>query len=588
MKQSISLTSTPTNGAVINGAPIRAADPSLTTQLVPLTKLVVSKLNVRKHGPREIDSLAASIASKGLLQPLLVRPLDDKFEVVFGGRRTLALRKLNAAGHPDTDHVPCIVSGLDDAAAIAASLAENMERLPMDELDQYDAFAALIKQGQNEGEIASHFGVTEQAVKRRLALSRLIPEVKALYREGEIEEGVLQTLTLGAKDKQRAYVKECREGNPPPDWHLKEWLLGGSELVTTSALFPLEDYKAPVKTDLFGEASYFTNAEEFWALQNAAIANLKAELEGNGWEVEVVDPGNTFQQWNYEKRAKDKGGRAIVVVSANGEVATHKGLVHQDEARKAEKAKAADGKHGDGEKRDAVRQPELSEPLSNYIELVRHAAVRAALCGSPSAALRVAVAQVLSGSVHWRVSPERRTPMNATIAAATSQLATNAAFADAAKEAHDLLGKTAMEGVDESRVVCSGGGRTLAIYARLVELSDAEVLRVLAVAVAESLAVGTVLVDMLGAELKVDVAEGWRTDDGLLALVRDKEALSGMVTEVAGEDVAAIHLTAKGSKLRTIIGNAAKDKEGWVPRWMSFPQQGYSKRRLTKRAKLAA
>ena len=46
--------------------------------------------------------------------------------------------------------------------------------------------------------------------------------------------------------------------------------------------------------------------------------------------------------------------------------------------------------------------------------------------------------------------------------------------------------------------------------------------------------------------------------------------------------------TATGSKLRTIIGNAMENKDGWVPRWMAFPQRGYSKRRLTKQAKLAA
>jgi hypothetical protein len=76
--------------------PIRAAKPTLRTTMVPLEKLVITKINVRKHGPKDVDSLAASIAAKGLLQPLLVRPMGDKFEVVFGGRRTLALRKLNA------------------------------------------------------------------------------------------------------------------------------------------------------------------------------------------------------------------------------------------------------------------------------------------------------------------------------------------------------------------------------------------------------------------------------------------------------------------------------------------------------------
>ena len=59
---------------------------------------------------------------------------------------------------------------------------------------------ALFNPDRVREEIASHFGVTEQVVKRRLALSRLIPEVKTLYREEAIDPGDLQILTLGSKD----------------------------------------------------------------------------------------------------------------------------------------------------------------------------------------------------------------------------------------------------------------------------------------------------------------------------------------------------------------------------------------------------
>ena len=80
----------------------------------------------------------------GLIQPLLVRARSDGFEIVAGQRRYLAMKKLNADGSPETDTVPCVVmDATDDAAAIESSLAENVARLPMDEVDQYEAFAAL-------------------------------------------------------------------------------------------------------------------------------------------------------------------------------------------------------------------------------------------------------------------------------------------------------------------------------------------------------------------------------------------------------------------------------------------------------------
>jgi len=61
---------------------------------IPLDQLTISKLNVRKHGPKAIDSMAASIRAIGLLQPLVVRRNDDGFEVVAGERRFKALEKI--------------------------------------------------------------------------------------------------------------------------------------------------------------------------------------------------------------------------------------------------------------------------------------------------------------------------------------------------------------------------------------------------------------------------------------------------------------------------------------------------------------
>ena len=78
-----------------------------TLQHIPLADLKVSKLNVRKHGAKDIDSLAASIAAIGIIQPLLVRKNCDGFDVIAGQRRYLAARKLAAADHPHALHGAC-------------------------------------------------------------------------------------------------------------------------------------------------------------------------------------------------------------------------------------------------------------------------------------------------------------------------------------------------------------------------------------------------------------------------------------------------------------------------------------------------
>ena len=127
---------------------------------IPLVDLSVSKLNVRRYGGKDIATLARSIETRGLLYPLLVRALDSEpakgrtkapahYEVVAGKRRLAALKRLAR------DAAPCIViDASENADAIEISLAENTERVAMCPLDEYQAFAALLKEGRSEDEIA--------------------------------------------------------------------------------------------------------------------------------------------------------------------------------------------------------------------------------------------------------------------------------------------------------------------------------------------------------------------------------------------------------------------------------------------------
>jgi ParB family chromosome partitioning protein len=262
-------------------------------QMIPLADLKLSKLNVRKHGAKDVASLAASIAAIGLVQPLLVRASGDGFEIVAGQRRYLAAKSLDGEGHTGADPLPCVVlASNEDASAIEASLAENIERLPMDEMDQHEAFMALKKRGLDEADIAAHFGISEQIVRRRLALADLIPDIRRLYRRGEIDAKTLQVLTLATRERQKAWVRLVTDPQetPPPFWQLKAWLLGGAEISTKAALFDEGAYAGAIASDLFGEERYFADADEFWRLQNLAIAETRDKLIAEG--ARVLGDGN--------------------------------------------------------------------------------------------------------------------------------------------------------------------------------------------------------------------------------------------------------------------------------------------------------
>ena len=161
-----------------------------TEQTIPLTRLFHSDANVRRTGKTEgINELAASIAAHGLRQNLNVLPRADGkgFEVVAGGRRLKALKQLARAGQlPKDAPIRCLVlAETDDAAEI--SLAENAVRTAMHPDDQFEAFRALIEdKAVPLEEVAARFGVTPAVVRQRLKLAKVSPQLRALYRKGEM------------------------------------------------------------------------------------------------------------------------------------------------------------------------------------------------------------------------------------------------------------------------------------------------------------------------------------------------------------------------------------------------------------------
>lgn len=561
-----------------------------TLQHIPLDALKVSRLNVRKRGAKDVASLAASIAALGLLQPLLVRKNGDGYEVVAGQRRYLAARSLQEDGHADADPVPCIVLAAgDDAAVVEASLAENIERLPMDEMDQHEAFLTLRRKGLSIPDIAAHFAISERIVERRLALANLIPDARRLYRQGEIDSRTLHLLTLANKERQRAWVRLVTDPDetPPPFWQLKAWLLGGAEISTKAALFDEAAYTGAIATDLFGEDRYFTDADEFWRLQNAAIADMQEKLTACGWrEVHVIPPSERFASWDYEPASKAKGGAVIIEVAADGHITVHKGLKLRGRSVASRRQASADG---DATEPEARARPELSAPLANVVDIVRHDAVRLALVDAPGIALRLVLAHMLGGSRLWSVTAEPQTPANESIAAWRDALPTQTAFAERKAAALATLG------LDGEALVShdANSARLAEFLAKLMMLNDEDVLALLAVAMAETLAMGTALIDTLGVALAVDVGAHWQPDDLFFEVCRDREAIGAMLSDVIGDAAARSYLTETGTKKKAIIakaltGDGRTKVEGWLPRYMRFPMTGYTTRPMLARERAAA
>ncbi|MFN0190980.1 MAG: ParB/RepB/Spo0J family partition protein [Aestuariivirga sp.] len=548
---------------------------------IPLCELSIAKANVR-HGVKKADyaDLIPSVRQRGILQPLLVRKNGKGYEIVAGRRRYLAALSLEREG-VEIEAIPCAVMAKgDDAAAVEASLIENTARLPMDEMDQFEAFQRLLKRGRTIEEIADTFGVTEIMVKRRLAIANLAPKIRQAYRAEEIDGETLRALTLASKQQQKNWLAlfEDPEQQAPRGSYLKRWLLGGAQIPTSVAVFDLASYTGEIVSDLFGEESYFANPDTFWPLQNEAIAKLKASYEANGWtRVEVMEQGQRFHDWDYERATKKAGGAVYIAVSERGEVEAHEGYLTRAETRKRE-AKA----NGKPDADVKAGKPELTKPMQNYFALHRHAAVRLELLNHPQLALRLAVAHMIAGSSLWQVKPDPQRADKPEIKASVVQSKAQQAFEEKRGAVIDLVGLSP----ERAELVRPNGDdyQTAAIFARLLQMTDDDVLQVLAFAMAETLEAGTAIVEVVGVKTSTDMASTWQPDETFLSLLAGKDVLHAILTELGGATVADGNKAETAKVQKGIIrdylagSNGRTQCRNWLPAYARFPAAAYTDR----------
>jgi ParB family chromosome partitioning protein len=554
---------------------------------IEFSKLKISKCNMRyRDPPPDVSDILPSIRVKGVLEPLIVRPEDGKFGVVAGRRRWFSLKavkeKMGEVAAP-----PCaIMAEGDDAEAIEASLLENVARRDPDPMREYETFVRLIKEGRTVDGIAATFGMTKTQVNQRLALGNLLPKIREAYRAEEIDDETIQHLTLASLAQQRKWLRLFNDPHQhaPLGHQLKQWLFGGQQISTTHALFKLADYTGQTVEDLFGEDSYFTDADLFWALQNRAIADKRDALLKSGWTaVEILEMGQRFQQYEHVKVPKKKGGRVFVAVSHDGAVEIFDGWLSQKEARKLAKAEEREGDK-DAKKPRASTGPVMTQALENYVDLYRHLAVRQALIAHPQAAFRLAVAHMAASSGNWSVKRDLQTTRNPAIRASIENCPAEAAFATEEQAVFALLGWTPEDDADE---VFVARRQTVDVFARLASLGEADVMRVAAFFMARSLQSGSDVVEEVGTRLAVDARAYWQPDGVFFDLIRDRATINAIVGDVAGEAVAKANVAEKAKTQKQIVrdclagANGRAKVESWLPGWLEFPQRGVDQGRAS-------
>ena len=186
---------------------------------IPFNKLVLSQSNVRRvRAGVSVEELAESIARRGLIQSLHVRPVLDAegketgmFEVPAGGRRFRALELLVKQKRlAKIAPVPCVVSeATGDVLIDEVSLAENIERAPLHPLDQFRAFQTMREKGMTEEAIAAAFFVDVKVVKQRLRLASVSTVLLDIYAEDGMTLEQLMAFTVSSDHARQEQVWEA-------------------------------------------------------------------------------------------------------------------------------------------------------------------------------------------------------------------------------------------------------------------------------------------------------------------------------------------------------------------------------------------
>ncbi|WP_165078462.1 MULTISPECIES: ParB/RepB/Spo0J family partition protein [unclassified Desulfovibrio] len=161
--------------------------PAEPPRTLPLTALVANPAQPRRTFTEEaLAELADSIRQQGIIQPLLVRPLEggERFQIVAGERRWRAAEKAGLS------EVPVYVRAMDEQEAMAAALIENLQREDLNPVEEAEALNALrTTLGITQEELAARLGRSRPAVANALRLLQLGEAALADLREGRISAG---------------------------------------------------------------------------------------------------------------------------------------------------------------------------------------------------------------------------------------------------------------------------------------------------------------------------------------------------------------------------------------------------------------
>ncbi|MEY4231295.1 MAG: chromosome partitioning protein ParB [Actinomycetota bacterium] len=181
---------------------------------LPIDSIVPNPHQPRVHFDEEsLSDLTASIREIGVLQPVLVRPVGDHYELLAGERRWRAARRAGLAT------IPAVVRATDDLGSVERALIENLHRQDLTPLEEAAAYQQLIEDfSLTHEQVASRVGKSRSAITNTLRLMALPPSIQHLLADGRLSAGHARAV-LGTPD--RAFQEQLARRAALEGWSVR-------------------------------------------------------------------------------------------------------------------------------------------------------------------------------------------------------------------------------------------------------------------------------------------------------------------------------------------------------------------------------